>query len=121
MKHRVTWPGAALLAIGLGFHPPITAQSQQEASMSQIRITMEGTEGAEFSARWQVIHEGETTEHVEENGRVPAEFSYEGDALDGTVTLLSDGDRLEVDIQKGTNRSRSSTQGKGSTLNISVR
>lgn len=121
MKQRLMWPGAALLAIGLTFHPPITAQSQQEASMSQIRITMEGTEGAAFSAHWKVTHEGETTEHVEENGRVPAEFSYEGSALEGTVTLLSDGDRLEVDIQKGTNRSRSSTQGKGGTLTVSIR
>jgi hypothetical protein len=121
MKRRLTWPGAALLAIGLTFHPSINAQSQQEASMSQIRITMGGTQGAAFSARWKVTHEGETTEHVEENGRVPAEFSYEGEALEGTVTLLSDGDRLEVDIQKGTNRSRSSTQGKGGTLTVSIR
>lgn len=120
MKQRFTWPSAVLLALGLTFHPPITAQSQQEASMSHIRITMEGTEGAAFSARWKVTHEGETIEHVEENGRVPAEFSYEGSELEGTVTLLSDGDRLEVNIQKGTNRSRSSTQGKGSTLHVSV-
>tara|TARA_R110001583_G_scaffold28281_4_gene100627 strand:- start:1290 stop:1640 length:351 start_codon:yes stop_codon:yes gene_type:complete len=115
------WPGAALFAIGLTFHPSINAQSQQEASMSQIRITMEGTQGAAFSAHWKVTHEGKTTEHVEKNGRVPAEFSYEGEALDGTVTLLSDGDRLEVDIQKGTNRSRSSTQGKGGTLTVLIR
>ncbi|KPQ26773.1 MULTISPECIES: hypothetical protein [unclassified Halomonas] len=120
MKQRWMWLSATLLATGLAVLP-LSAQSQKEPSMNPIRITMEGTEGAAFSAHWKVTHEGETTEHIEENGTVPAEFSFEGSALEGTVTLLSDGERLEVDIQKGTNRSRSSTQGKGGTLTVSIR
>ncbi|MDN6322270.1 MAG: hypothetical protein ACTHZY_08115 [Halomonas sp.] len=89
--------------------------------MTQIHITMGGSPGAEFSAHWRITHEGETTEHVEERGTVPAEFTFEGSALEGTVKLLSEGDRLDVDIVKGNNRSRSSTQGKGGTLTVMVR
>lgn len=121
MKRLWTWPGATLLAMGLTIQLPLSAQSLEETSMNPIRITMEGSEGAVFYARWRITHEGETTEHIEENGTVPAEFSFEGTALEGTVKLLSDGDRLEVDIQKGSNRSRSSTQGKGGTLKVSIR
>ncbi|SDM88174.1 hypothetical protein [Vreelandella arcis] len=121
MKRLLTLPSAALLAIGLTFHLPLMAQSQQEHSMSQIHITMGGSDGAVFSAHWRVTHNGETTEYREEQGRVPAEFSYEGSALEGTITLLSEGERLTVDILKGTNRSHSSTQGKGGTLIVSIR
>lgn len=88
--------------------------------MSQIYITMSGSDGAIFSAHWRVTHNGETTEYHEEEGRVPAQFSYEGTALEGTVTMLSGGERLEVDIQKDGNRSHSSTQGKGGTLTLMI-
>ncbi|BBI71029.1 hypothetical protein HAALTHF_09480n [Vreelandella aquamarina] len=77
--------------------------------------------GAEFSAHWRITHNGETVEHPETRGTVPAEFTFEGDTLEGTVKLLSDDERLEVDIVKGSNRSRSSTQGKGGTLTVVVR
>ncbi|BBI65381.1 hypothetical protein HSBAA_66870 [Vreelandella sulfidaeris] len=68
--------------------------------MTQIHITMSGSPGAEFSAHWRIIHEGETTEHIEERGTVPAEYTFTGTELEGTVKLLSNDERLEVDIQK---------------------
>ncbi|WP_232774480.1 hypothetical protein [Halomonas sp. MES3-P3E] len=89
--------------------------------MTQIHITMSGSPGAEFSAEWRITHEGDTIEYPETRGTVPAEFTFEGTALEGTVKLLSDDERLEVDIQKGSNRTRSSTQGKGGTLTVSIR
>ncbi|WFE70370.1 hypothetical protein P8S55_11275 [Halomonas sp. M1] len=89
--------------------------------MTKIHITMSGSPGAEFSAEWRITHEGETTEHLEERGTVPAEYTFEGTSLEGTVKLLTDDERLDVDIVKGTNRSRSSTQGKGGTLTVMVR
>ncbi|WP_447554770.1 hypothetical protein [Vreelandella sp. EE22] len=89
--------------------------------MTQIQINVSGTPGAEFSAHWRVSNGDEVTEHREERKSVPAEFSYEGSELQGTVTLLTDNERLEVDIMKGTNRTRSSTQGKGGTLTLHIR
>lgn len=88
--------------------------------MTQIHITMSGSPGAEFSAHWRITHEGETTEHVEESGTVPAEYTFTGTELEGTVKLLSDDERLEVDIQKGANRAHSSTQGLGGTLTLMI-
>ncbi len=79
--------------------------------MTQIHITMGGTPGAEFSAQWRITHADETIEHPETRGTVPADFPFEGTTLEGTVKLLSEDDRLEVDILKGSNRSRSATQG----------
>ncbi|WP_447530464.1 hypothetical protein [Vreelandella sp. TE19] len=89
--------------------------------MTQIQINVSGTPGAEFSAHWRVSNGDEVTEYFEERKSVPFEFSYEGTALEGEVTLLTDNERLEVDILKGTNRSRSSTQGKGGTLTLTIR
>lgn len=89
--------------------------------MIQIHITMGGSPGAEFSAHWRITHEGETTEHIEEHGTVPAEYTFTGAELEGTVKLLSDNERLDVDIQKGSNHSSSSTQGAGGTLTLMIR
>ncbi|TVP43244.1 MAG: hypothetical protein EA345_17380 [Halomonas sp.] len=88
--------------------------------MTQIHITMSGSPGAKFSAHWRITHADKTTEHVEENGTVPSEFTFTGTELEGTVKLLSDDERLEVDIVKGENRSRSSTQGIGGTLTLMI-
>lgn len=88
--------------------------------MTQIHITMSGSPGAEFSAEWRITHEGETTEHVEKNGTVPAEYTFTGTELEGTVKLLSDDELLEVDIKKGSNHSRSSTQGIGGILTLMI-
>jgi len=107
----------AVLTLGL----PISGLAAQEQDMTQIHITMSGSPGAEFSAEWRITHNGDTVEHSETHGTVPAEFTFEGDTLEGTVKLLSDDERLEVDIVKGSNRSRSSTQGKGGTLTVVVR
>lgn len=106
-----------VLTLGLSF-PGLAAQEQD---MTQIHITMSGSPGAEFSAEWRITQDGDTIEHPETRGTVPAEFTFEGDTLEGTVKLLSDDERLEVDIVKGSNRSRSSTQGKGGTLTVVVR
>lgn len=89
--------------------------------MTQIHITMSGSAGAEFSAEWRITGEGETTEHIEKSGTVPAEYTFTGSELEGTVKLLSDNERLEVNIQKGSNRSSSSTQGAGGILTVSIR
>lgn len=119
MKWQSVWSSAgvaalaALLATG--------ALAHQEQSMTQIQINISGTENAEFSAHWRVSDGDQVTEYSEERMRVPADFSYEGTALEGEVTLLTDNERLEVDIVKGTNRSRSSTQGKGGTLTLHIR
>lgn len=107
--------------VGLLAFFPLSAQSPQEQDMTQIHITMSGSPGAEFSAHWRITHEGETTEHIEERGTVPAEYTFTGTELEGTVTLLSDDERLQVDIQKGSNRSSSSTQGAGGTLTLMIR
>ena len=52
---------------------------------------------------------------------VPAEYTFIGTELEGAVKLLSDDEQLDVDIQKGTNRTRSSTQGVGGTLTLVMR
>ena len=87
--------------------------------MEKILIEISGTEGVVYSADWQVTVDGETYSYQEE-GKAPTHYAYEGNAIQGSIKTLSEG-RLEVTIQKGGNRSRSSTQGKGSMLNISVR
>ncbi|WP_404464615.1 hypothetical protein LG331_17655 [Vreelandella aquamarina] len=125
MKQPSAWQAlrlhGVLFTAVLTFGFPLTGLAAQEQDMTQIHITMSGSPGAEFSAEWRITHNGETVEHPETHGTVPAEFTFEGDTLEGTVKLLSDDERLEVDIVKGSNRSRSSTQGKGGTLTVVVR
>lgn len=120
MQRSTVWR-YAMCAAGLIACAPLLAQSSQEQTMNEIHISMSGSPGAEFSAHWRITHEGETTEHVEERGTVPAEYTFIGTELEGTVKLLSDDERLDVDIQKGTNRTRSSTQGLGGTLTLVMR
>lgn len=110
----------ALLTAVITLGVPLGATAAQEQAMTKIHITMSGSPGAEFSAEWRITHEGETTEHIEKQGTVPAEYTFEGTTLEGTVKLLTDDERLDVDIVKGSNRSRSSTQGKGGTLTVTV-
>ncbi|GGW69052.1 hypothetical protein [Vreelandella hamiltonii] len=118
--HASRFYGALFTAV-LTLGSPLAGLAAQEQDMTQIHITMSGSPGAEFSAEWRITHDGETVEHPETRGTVPAEFTFEGDTLEATVKLLSDDERLEVDIVKGSNRSRSSTQGKGGTLTLMVR
>jgi len=86
---------------------------------NQIHISITGSPETRYSARWRVTQNGEVQEYKEDNGTVPAEYAYEGESLEGRVSMLNEG-RLEVDITKGGNRSRSATQGKGGTLQINV-
>ena len=88
--------------------------------MTQIHITMSGSPGAEFFAHWRITHEGETTEHIEESGTVPAEYTFTGSELESKVKMLTNDECLEVDIQKGINRSSSATQGAGGTLTLMI-
>lgn len=85
----------------------------------QIQVEVSGTPGVVFSAEWRITHDGNTQAYQEE-GQVPAHYAFEGDGIQASIKVLSEG-QLDVTVQKGGNRSRSSTQGKGSTLNIAVR
>jgi len=115
MKYINAW----LVGAGLLVSLPLGATPVKDEAMSQIQIEINGTPGMTFSAQWQVTRDGDTQTY-QENGQTPTQFVYEGDAIQGRIQSLSDG-RLQVLVHKGGNRSRSSTQGKGSTLNISVR
>ncbi|PRY64755.1 hypothetical protein B0H98_10459 [Vreelandella songnenensis] len=112
------FPNTLIAALVLGFS--LYAHAHEEQEMDNIHIKMEGTPGAVFSAHWRITQDGETIEHIEERGRVPAEYTFTGSALEGTVRSLGDHQRLEVDIQKGGNRSRSSTQGAGGVLTLGI-
>ncbi len=114
----------ALLVIGLGSGLlSMGAHAEQKentvSDANRIHISITGSPETRYSARWRVTQNGEIQEYQEDNGTVPADYTYEGEALEGTVSMLSAG-RLEVDIAKGGNRSRSATQGKGGTLQINV-
>lgn len=86
-----------------------------------IHIEITGTDGVRYDAHWVVTHAGEREEHHERDATVPTSLTYQGDALTGSVTLVSGTGRLEVEVNKSGNRSRSATQGEGATLQISVR
>lgn len=120
MKQQTTWR-SAIIGLGLVAWLPVSAQPPEERDMSDIHITMGGTPGVMYSAQWKVTQADGVQEHNEENGTVPAEYHFEGEALEGKVTVLSEEGRLDVVIQKDGNRSSSSTNGSGSTLNMAVR
>ncbi|ART83170.1 hypothetical protein CBP31_11550 [Oceanisphaera profunda] len=88
--------------------------------MSPINIEIGGTAGTAYSAYWRVENAGKIQEYHQAQGQVPAKLSYHGDAISGTVTLLNAG-QLTLTVEKNGSRSRSVTQGKGSTLQFSVR
>ncbi|MCO7245850.1 hypothetical protein [Halomonas sp. Mc5H-6] len=85
----------------------------------QIKVEVSGTQGVTFSADWHVIQDNETQTYQVE-GQVPADYTFEGDSMQASIKVLNEG-QLNVTVQKGGNRSRSSTHGKGSTLSIGVR
>ncbi|NYS62310.1 hypothetical protein HZS81_16270 [Halomonas salicampi] len=99
---------------------PLSAETTKEDAMGQqIQVEVSGTPGVAFSAEWRVTHNGDTQTYQEE-GQVPADYTFEGEGIQASIKVLSEG-QLDVTVQKSGNRSRSSTQGKGSTLNIAVR
>lgn len=85
-----------------------------------INLEFGGAPGTAYSAHWTLENAGQIREYQEQHGRVPARYSYSGDAISGTVTLLSSG-QLTLNVEKSGNRSRSATQGRGSTLHFSIR
>ena len=105
---------------GLGALVLLMAQSEEVQAMDSINLDIDGTAGTAYSARWTVESAGQTQEYHQEHGQVPARLSYNGNAIAGTLTLLSEG-QLTLTVEKSGNRSRSATQGKGSTLQFSVR
>ncbi|MFD1009409.1 MULTISPECIES: hypothetical protein [Oceanisphaera] len=105
--------GLCALALFMGL-------SEKAQAMDAINVDIGGTAGTTYSAHWTVENAGQTQEYHQEHGQVPAKFSYRGNAIAGTVTLLSEG-QLTLTVEKSGNRSRSATQGKGSTLQFSVR
>lgn len=108
---RYTW---ALLILLLNI---LTPEAWAE---DVINLEFGGTPGTAYSAHWTVENAGQIREYQEQDGRVPARHLYAGDAISGTVTLLSGG-QLTLNVEKSGNRSRSATQGRGSTLHFSVR
>ncbi|MDR5898889.1 hypothetical protein QC823_07790 [Halomonas vilamensis] len=119
MQHTTACLGVVLGASML-VSLPLGADTMEEDAMGQqIQIEVSGTPGVVFSAEWRVTQDGETQTYQEE-GQVPADYAFEGDAIQASIEVLSEG-RLDITVQKGGNRSRSSTQGKGSTLNFAVR
>ncbi|WP_417618660.1 hypothetical protein [Oceanisphaera sp.] len=106
--------------LGLGAVILLLAQANATQAMDAITLDIGGTPGTAYSAHWTVENAGHTREHHQKQGQVPARFSYNGHAIAGRVTLLSEG-QLTLSVEKGGNRSRSATQGKGSTLQFSVR
>lgn len=119
MQRHTVWRGMFMAAGLCAVFPLMAASSSQEQTMNAIRIEIDGTPGTAFSARWTIKNDGEIQEYREPDGRVPASLKFEGSGVEGHVELLSDG-QLDVTVSKNGNRSRSSTQGKGSTLNIGV-
>ncbi len=88
---------------------------------NNIQINITGTDETRYSATWTVNGSNGKQQQFEESGSVPASYAYSGEAIAGTVTVLNDSGRIEIEIRKDGNRSRSSTQGKGSEVKISVR
>jgi hypothetical protein len=96
------------------------AAGREVNTEKNIQIVITGTDKTRYAATWTVIGNNGERHRFEESGYVPANFTYNGQAIDGTVTALSDSGRLEVEIRKNGNRSRSSTQGKGSNIRVRV-
>lgn len=125
MQNGSGWAKSVLLAVCLGAATTTWGSDMQAGqktdTKSNIQVLISGSDEARYAATWTVTaHNGEQHE-FEEEGAVPASYAYSGQAIQGAVTVLSASGRVEVEIRKSGNRSRSSTQGKGSVVNISVR
>ena len=120
MKHKTSWL-SVIIGVGLAAWLPLSAQPPEEQDMTDIRISIEGTPGVKYSAHWKITQDDGIQEHKEDNGTVPAEYHFEGEALEGKVTILSEEGHLDMVVHKDGNRSSSSTNGSGSTLNMAVR
>ena len=85
-----------------------------------IQVVITGTEETRYAATWTITGSNGEQQQFEETGSVPASYAFSGEAIDGTVTVLSDSGRLEIEIRKNGSRSRSATQGKGSVVSVRV-
>lgn len=88
--------------------------------MQNIDIEVNGTHGTAYSANWTIYKDGNVYTHNEPDGRVPQRLKFEGDSIEAKVTLLTDG-QLSVTVNRAGNLSRSSTQGKNSTLRFKIK
>ncbi|GHC21246.1 hypothetical protein GCM10010082_11130 [Kushneria pakistanensis] len=86
---------------------------------SDIDVDIAGTADTRFSARWELTRADGSRQVIEEEGRIPTRRHFQGMALTAELTVLDEG-RLQLAIQKGNSRSRSSTGGAGSRISISV-
>ncbi len=87
---------------------------------ANIYIQISGDEGTRFAAEWVITSADGVVNRFEHEGSIPVTYAYMGEAISGTVTQLSEGGRLLVEIRNNGNRSLSSTQGKGSVLKTTV-
>ena len=108
--------GPASLAWGKDMAP-----DPEKHSGASIQVSVNGSDDIRYAAAWTVTAESGEQEQFETSGEAPAVHMYRGVAISGTVTVLSPTGRLEVEILKNGNRSRSSTQGGGSVVRMTVR
>ena len=110
------------LAVCLGSISTSWGNDMSEAANAEknIQVNITGTAETRYTAIWTVTDSNGQKQEFEKSGHVPDSYAYSGEAITGAVTMLSDTGRLEVEIRKNGNRSRSSTQGKGSLLNIKI-
>ena len=97
------------------------SSAREEGAEKNIHVEISGSAETRYAARWTITGRDGEQRQFEETGEVPASYAYSGDAIAGEVRVLSDSGRLEVEIRKSGNRSRSATQGKGSVIRIHVR
>ncbi|MFC0266555.1 hypothetical protein [Kushneria aurantia] len=113
-RRRAVLGGAVMASVMMA------SQAGGAQSASEIDVSVTGTPDTRFTARWDIVAPDGSHRIVEEQSSVPLKRHFEGVALQASITLLDAG-RLQLDVEKGGNRSHSSTGGEGSRLNLSVR
>jgi hypothetical protein len=97
------------------------SEARARDAEGNIQVLISGSDEARYAATWTVTGNDGARQEFEESGGVPARYAYNGEAITGTVTVMSASGRVEVEIRKNGNRSRSSTQGEGSVVSINMR
>ena len=97
------------------------ASAGTDEAREPIQVLFDGEPGTRFQASWQLdSRRGERLDSGEWQGEVPQRYSLQKGRLSLAVIQLSEQGRLEVTVISGGNRSHSSTQGKGSRMQLSV-